>query len=207
MGKKIFTLIFTLLSILPAQAVLKEKDLEQTISVLLSELKQFKELQINRSNTFEERYKQMERQMRLVMQRADQTSLMLYSQQSEYIFDLTYACHEATQQYQNFHANLTPFSTWVTRINIEVERYTALINSLNNMPDFLLNEEHLGDRDSCLLLSTQIRAQLIKNRDNITRLQDLHDQVEQRLKELNDYAQARYNNIRASIFINGGDNY
>ena len=96
MGKKIFTLIFTLLSILPAQAVLKEKDLEQTISVLLSELKQFKELQINRSNTFEERYKQMERQMRLVMQRADQTSLMLYSQQSEYIFDLTYDCKYQT---------------------------------------------------------------------------------------------------------------
>lgn len=207
MGKRIFTLIFTLLCILPSQAVLKEKDLEQTISVLLSELKQFKELQINNSNTFEERYKQMEKQMRLIMQRADQTSLMLYSQQSDYIFDLTYACHEATQQYQNFHTNLTPFSTWVTRLNIEVERYTALINSLNNMPDFLLNEEHLGERDSCLLLSTQIRAQLIKNRNNITRLQERHDQVEQRLKELNDYAQARYDNIRTNIFVNGGDSY
>jgi hypothetical protein len=75
------------------------------------------------------------------------------------------------------------------------------------MPDFLLNEEHLGERDSCLLLSTQIRAQLIKNRNNITRLQERHDQVEQRLKELNDYAQARYDNIRTNIFVNGGDSY
>lgn len=207
MKKYFLSVILSAILIVPAYAVLKEKDLEQTICVLLSELMQFREQQIGNTNAFNELYKQMDKQMLGVMQKADQTSLILYSQQSDYIFDLTYACHEATQQYKDFKLNVMPYSQWVKRVNIEIVRYDALIKSLENMPDMLLDEHHLGDRDSCLLLATAIRDQMYKNRGKILQLQDRHDRVEKRLKELNDYAKIRYSNIRTNIFINGGDNY
>lgn len=206
--KKLLLVVIALLAcILPMHAVLKERNLEETVCVLLSELEQFKSQQVSNTRAFEERFKLMEVQMRQVMQRADQTSLMLYSQQNDYIFDLAYACHEAVEQYRNFHTTVLPYTGWVNTMNVEIVRYEKLINSLKKMPDFLLDEHHIADRDSCLLLATQIRTQMIKNKQKITQLQDRHDKVEKRLKELHDYAKQRYAGIQSTIFVNGGEKY
>ena len=43
------------------------------------------------------------------MSRSNQNALMLYSQKPDYVFDLTYACHEATDQYQDFKKATLPF--------------------------------------------------------------------------------------------------
>lgn len=207
MKKLILFFIGVFLGIAPTHAVLKERNLEETVCVLLSELEQFKEQQVTNTRNFDERFKLMEMQMRQVMQRADQTSLMLYSQQNDYIFDLAYACHEAISQYRSFHTTLLPYTKWVDMMNIEINRYAKLINSLKKMPDYLLDEHHLGDRDSCLILASQIRNQMIKNRQKITELQERHDKVEKRLKELHDYAKKRYAGIQNTIFVNGSDPY
>lgn len=207
MKKQILILLLALFQLMPAHAVLKEKNLEETLCVLLSELEQYIRVQETNTVNFDMRFRQMEDQMRRVMQQANQTSLMLYSQQNENIFDLTYACHEATEQYRTFRDQLQPYTKWVERMNIEIARYDRLINSLNKMPDYLLDEHHLGDRDSCILFANLIRTQMITNRGKITELQDRHDRVEKRLKELNDYAKERYAAIQRTIFVNGGDRY
>ena len=207
MKKLIFLLTLVLTCALPAQAVLKEKDLAQTLSVLRSELEQFKAQQVTNTANFDERFKSMGDQMRKVMQQADQTTLMLYSQQSDYIFDLTYACHEATEEYHRFHTNVMPYSNWVDRMKTEIERYESLIASLQKIPDFLLSDKAKEDRETCLELATVIRDKMKDNREKITELQERHDRVEKRLKELNDYAKDRYTQIQANIFVNGGDNY
>ena len=191
MKKLIFLLTLVLTCVLPAQAVLKEKDLAQTLSVLRSELEQFKAQQVTNTANFDERFKSMGDQMRKVMQQADQTTLMLYSQQSDYIFDLTYACHEATEEYHRFHTNVMPYSNWVDRMKTEIERYESLIASLQKIPDFLLSDKAKEDRETCLELATVIRDKMKDNREKITELQERHDRVEKRLKELNDYAKKR----------------
>lgn len=91
--KRTLTLLLVLLITMGAQAVLKEKDLEQTLHILRTELTTHhrelsQQIEMNRKQSELVRQQLME-----TMQRSDQNSLMLYSQKLDYVFDLTYACH------------------------------------------------------------------------------------------------------------------
>ena len=76
--------------------MLKEKDLNQTLAILKTELLRYNTELKERTETRQARNKQIIQELVNTMKRADQNALMLYSQQQENVFDLTYACHEAT---------------------------------------------------------------------------------------------------------------
>ena len=85
-----------------AKAVLKEENLERTLFILHNELNvQYKE-QATRAAIQKRRREDMKNRIIEVWRKSNQNALMLYSQKQDYVFDLTYACHEATQQYQEF---------------------------------------------------------------------------------------------------------
>ena len=88
---KRFLLIFvlTLGFIAEAGAVLKEKDLEQTLAILQSELEQYNNELTMRSAVRRERAKQLITNLLLTMKQADQNALMLYSQEQTHPFDMT----------------------------------------------------------------------------------------------------------------------
>ena len=98
--KKLTFIFFLLISYtLEAGAVLKEKNLEQTLSILKIELKQYNDELKERSAVRKARNKNLISQLIATMKRADQNALMLYSQQQQdNVFDMTYACREATKQ-------------------------------------------------------------------------------------------------------------
>lgn len=133
--------------------------------------------------------------------------MMLYSQKNGYVFDLTYACHEATEQYHSFKDNVAPFRRYVDNSNIEIARYDSLINDLSSMYITALPESSKVDRNVCLTLAVNIRRTLDYNRMQMQQYIDLYNRTENRLKNLNDYAIKRYGDIQASIFTNGSDNY
>lgn len=205
--KKILLLFIILVSTTDAHAVLKEKDLPQTLQILRTELTTFhREL----SQMLEMNKKQSERvkeQLMSTMQQSNQNSLMLYSQKQEYVFDLTYACHEATEQYHAFQRQKAPFKSFLNKADAEIARYDSLINSLRAMPVQTLDDRTKTDRNVCLTLATNIRNCLNENRATMQDYIHYYNITEQRLSYLNDYAQKRYNDIQTSIFKNGGDSY
>ncbi len=205
--KKILLLFIILVSTTDAHAVLKEKDLPQTLQILRTELTTFhREL----SQMLEMNKKQSERvkeQLMSTMQQSNQNSLMLYSQKQEYVFDLTYACHEATEQYHAFQRQKTPFKSFLNKADAEIARYDSLINSLRAMPVQTLDDRTKTDRNVCLTLATNIRNCLNENRATMQDYIHYYNITEQRLSYLNDYAHKRYNDIQTSIFKNGGDSY
>ena len=205
--KKILLLFIILVSTTDAHAVLKEKDLPQTLQILRTELTTFhREL----SQMLEMNKKQSERvkeQLMSTMQQSNQNSLMLYSQKQEYVFDLTYACHEATEQYHAFQRQKAPFKSFLNKADAEIARYDSLINSLRAMPVQPLDDRTKTDRNVCLTLATNIRNCLNENRATMQDYIHYYNITEQRLSYLNDYAQKRYNDIQTSIFKNGGDSY
>ena len=205
--KRVFSIFLVLLTAMSAQAVLKEKDLNQTLQILRSELTtHHREL----SQQIEMNKKQSERvRMRLMetMQRSNQNSLMLYSQKLDYVFDLTYACHEATEQYQDFQRQQLPFKTFLGKAESEIARYDSLIGSLKAMPVSMLDQKAQVDRNVCMTLATNIRNSLDENRTTLNDYIRYYDMTEKRLGHLNDYAQKRYYDIQTSIFKNGGDSY
>jgi len=202
-------LIFVLLAglTLEAGAVLKEKNLDETLSILHQELtKQDAEL----STKAEMRTKQRKlifQRLITAMKQADQNSLMLYSQQSEYVFDLTYACHEATEQYRNFHQRQLPFKKFIQKSKSDIARYDSLTKSLEAMPARVLSKQGQQERDVCLTLAKSIREKLVKEQQSMQEYIRVYSRTEQRLRHLNDYAQERYTDIQTSIFRNGSDTY
>ena len=199
--------VFTLAIVIEAGAVLKEKDLEQTLGILRTELKQYDSELDRRSTMRKDRTKRLIQQLMATMKRADQNALMLYSQQQDNVFDLTYACHEATQQYHNFHRQQLPFTSFLEKTEGEIARYDSLINHLQGIPTRMMTKYGADNRDSCLLLAQSIRGKLEDNANTLRRNIYLYTKAENRLSELNDYANKRYNEIQQNIFINGGDSY
>ena len=205
--RRILTFLLVLVTALSAHAVLKEKDLTQTLRILRSELTtHHRELsqmiEMNRKQSEVVRNRLLE-----TMQRSNQNSLMLYSQKLDYVFDLTYACHEATEQYHEFQRQQLPFKLFLQKAESEIARYDSLIGSLKAMPASLLEERAAIDRNVCMTLATNIRNSLDENRSTLKDYIRYYDFTEQRLSRLNDYAQQRYNEIQTNIFRNGGDSY
>ena len=132
---------------------------------------------------------------------------MLYSQKQEYVFDLTYACHEATEQYHAFQRQQLPFKAFLNKADADIARYDSLIGSLKSMPADMLSQQSKIDRNVCLTLATNIRNELDENRTTMQDYIRYYTMTEERLSHLNNYAQKRYNDIQTNIFNNGGDNY
>ena len=205
--KRILTIILTLLVTISSQAVLKEKDLPHTLQILRTELTNYHreltlQIEMNRKQSEGVRTQLME-----TMLRSNQNSLMLYSQKQDYVFDLTYACNEATAQYRQFQQQQLPFNTYLKKANNDIARYDSLIGSLKAMPVSILTEQAKINRNICLTLATNIRNSLDENRTTMQDYMRYYDMTENRLSHLNDYAQKRYYDIQTSIFKNGGDNY
>ena len=190
-----------------AGAVLKEKNLDSTLVILRAELvKHYQELSDQRT---EQRRQSQEvfRNLRETMKQSNQNALMLYSQQQEYLFDLTYACHQATEQYQRFQRQQLPFREFISNTSGEIARYDSLINSLQAMPTNIMGEQARTDRSVCLTLATVIKRTMEEDSQQMADYIKYYNMTEQRLKHMNDYAQKRYYDIQTSIFVNGGDTY
>ena len=203
--KKSFIII--VLTTLQGHAVLKEKDLPQTLQILRTELTNYhRELsvQIERNR---EQSEMVRNQLIDIMKSSNQNSLMLYSQKQDYVFDLTYACHEATEQYHEFQRKQLPFKTFLSKAETDIARYDSLIGALRAMPVTMLDRQGQIDRNVCLTLATNIRSSLDDNRAIMQDYIHYYNMTEQRLSHLNDYAQKRYNDIQTSIFRNGGETY
>ena len=205
--KRILAIMLVLLTTLSAQAVLKEKDLQQTLQILRSELTMHHRELSQRIEMNRKQNEQVRQRLVETMKRSDQNSLMLYSQKLDYVFDLTYACHEATEQYYDFQRQQLPFKMFMDKTESEIARYDSLITSLKSMPINILDDKGKTDRNVCLTLASNIRNSLLENRATLNDYIRIYDRTEQRLSNLNDYAQNRYLDIQTNIFKNGGDSY
>ena len=205
--KRILAIMLVLLTTLSAQAVLKEKDLQQTLQILRSELTMHHRELSQRIEMNRKQNEQVRQRLLETMKRSDQNSLMLYSQKLDYVFDLTYACHEATEQYYDFQRQQLPFKMFMDKTESEIARYDSLITSLKSMPITILDDKGKTDRNVCLTLASNIRNSLLENRATLNDYIRIYDRTEQRLSNLNDYAQNRYLDIQTNIFKNGGDSY
>ena len=193
--------------LLPTHAVLKEANLDTTLYMLRAELTQY-HIDLEKQNQLAKAQQQaVIKELISIVSQADQNSIMLYSQRNGYIFDLTYACHEATEQFRKFKSKAAPFRSMIQKNNIEVARFDSLINYLYGMNTMFLNDEAQLNRNVDLTLAVNIRRQLVEKQQQLNEYIKAYDRTDAKLKALNDYANRRYDDIQANIFNNGGDNY
>ena len=264
--RKIFLLLVAcVLAVVPAQAVLKERDLARTLGVLRAEL----ETDATKQQAFMARYEQQgaaqHQQLVAYMNQCEQIGLMLFSQSADNTFDMAYACQQAVDLYRQLNSKngrTLPYDRIIQRMKNEIERYDALIASLKSMPpvledslltesdSILLNaidslEEHIGeaklsamagkpvegglaglapieeqpreplflsgqqqeDRLACLRLAQKLRNGLQDFLESLEAESTYYNSVQDKVRQLNGFAQSRYKLLQDNIFFHGGSNY
>ena len=199
-------IILSLLVALPSHAVLKERNIGGSLAMLRIELTNYYNKLERQSGAQKEQRELVMKQLISTMNRSQQNAIMLYSQKSGNVFNLTYACHEATEQYKSFKESVGPFREYVNEANTEITRYDSLISDLSSMYVNALSPKEKTDRNVCLTLAVNIRRTLNYKKQQSQQYIDIYNKTEARLKGLNDYANKRYAEIQASIFSNNGDN-
>ncbi|MCQ2111705.1 MAG: mechanosensitive ion channel family protein, partial [Bacteroidaceae bacterium] len=131
--------------ILPVLAVFNEKDLAHTLSVLRFELVQENRRMENSRSRIQRRNEAQHQQMIDMIKKCNELSLILYSQNQDYTFDMTYALQEVTEKYDEFSKSRMPFDEIVEYLNVEVERYERLIESLRRLPPMLSAIDEVPD--------------------------------------------------------------
>ena len=123
MKKRVFSILaLSLLVAIPAYAVFNERDFAKTLTILRSELHQehakMAHLQARLAMNNDAQHQQLVE----MTKRCNELALILYSQNQDYTFDMTYALNEVTKQYEDFHKQRLPFDEIVSRMNHEIER-------------------------------------------------------------------------------------
>ena len=136
-GKKIFLSLLAVVAGTAAFAVFNERNLGQTLAVLREELSSQNAKMEKASERMRSRRHMQHQQMVNMVQRSNELSLMLYSQNQDFTFDITYTLKEATKEYQDFHKRQRPYNEILTSLNMEIDRYERLLESLRRLPPAL----------------------------------------------------------------------
>jgi len=207
MKKAIILSLLVLFIGLPAGAVLKEKNMRQTLNVLCEELSNTHKEQRQRLQRFEQRNLGFKKQIGRDLELCNDIELMLYSQKDQNVFDVTYACNQATDLYNRLSRGRS-FKQFEEQQDEQIAQYENLINALEKIsPHLLTTSKMKATRDSCVFLARAIQRDIVANRET---MHDNHEQrqfVADKAKQLNDYALGVYDRIRESIFVNGDQSY
>ena len=135
MRQKRLTLLFAILvTALPVFAVFNESNLNQTLRSLRNELQNDYRKLSQTQVRLESNYERQHQKMVDIMKECNQLSLMLYSQKQDYTFDLSYALEKVSKEYNEFYEDRMPYDRIVRSLDVEIERYARLLESLRRLP-------------------------------------------------------------------------
>ena len=159
---------------LPAMAVFTGLGLDATLANLRREL-YHDYLQIDKTREqMESKYAVQHRRMVDIVKKCNDLSLMLYSQKQDYTFDISYALEKVSQEYNDFNKNRTPYDRIVSSLDVEINRYARLIESLRRLPPELREVEVVPD--SLAYHNDSLDVHLLQNESLLE--QELQEQVE-----------------------------
>ncbi len=165
--KYLLLLILITLDVSQSSAVFKERDFGKTIEVLCAELEQKYKQQKDIIQRYDLSAKSQHEQLVATMQQIDQISLILYSQSSDFTFDMAYACQQATDLYNNRNQRHLPFQKIMKRLDTEIERYDSLINVLKHIAPAIT-----GD-----ILSSGLEIKNNSSEENKTAIEEVADSI------------------------------
>ena len=175
--RRLLSILVALFAVaVPAMAVFTGMGLDATLSNLRREL-YHDYLKIDKTREqMEGKYEVQHRKMVDIVKKCNDLSLMLYSQKQDYTFDISYALEKVSQEYNDFNKNRTPYDRIVSTLDVEINRYARLIESLRRLPPELRDVEVVPD--SLAYHNDSLDVHLMQNESLLTQeMQDI--QVEQ----------------------------
>jgi small-conductance mechanosensitive channel len=172
---KITSIFLALLAVaLPVMAAFTGQDLDATLFNLRRELfYNYRQIDKTREK-LTSKYEEQHQKMVGIVKKCNDLSLMLYSQNQEYTFDISYALEKVTREFNDFNKNRTPYDRIVASLDIEIGRYARLIESLRRLPPELEAVEIVPD--SLAYHNDQLEEHIKQNESILQR--ELQEQLE-----------------------------
>ena len=139
MKKKLTTILFAVAVLaLPLLAIADEiQTLDKAMADARVELKRDfvrrQRMQERMSSNFQHQHGRM----LSLIKKCNELSVMLYLQKKEYTFDLSYALQQVTDEYEDFNKKRTPYDRIVADMDLEIDRYARLLESMRRLPPAL----------------------------------------------------------------------
>ena len=152
-----------------------------------------------------ENYEDQHQEMVDIMKHCNELSLRLYSQKQEYTLDLCFALEKVKKEYEDFNMNRMPYERIVNSLNIEIERYNRLIESLQNIDQTLPILDTVDDisRDTCIFFAKELLKLYTDSRDIIVADSVHYNETYNMLQDSYDYASQYYKVLQRRIFVDG----
>ena len=99
-----------------------------------------------------------------IMKECNELSLRLYSQKQEYTLDLCFALEKVKNEFEEFTKDKTPYDRIMINLDIEIDRYARLVESLRRLPPEIAKVKNLPD--SLAFRNDTLHQHLKLNRDN-----------------------------------------
>ena len=146
MFRKRLSILFVFLIALPLLAANKK---EEHLSLTLNDLSHNLKRDYYQMSKIQERltvnYEEQHRKMVDIMKQCNELSLKLYSQKQDFTFDLCYTLEKVTNEFNTFEKDRMPYDRIVGNLDIEIDRYARLLESLRRLPPELESIDGLAD--------------------------------------------------------------
>ena len=163
MKKRLLTLVAILGLVLPMVAQPQET-LSKRLQALRFNLQRDYEQMAVTKDKISDNYETQHQKMVNIMKQCNALSLRLYSQKQEYTLDLCFALEKVKTEFEDFNKDRTPYDRIVSNLDIEIDRYARLIESLRRLPPEITEVENLPD--TLAFRNDTLEAHLELNEDN-----------------------------------------
>lgn len=120
--------------VLPLMAQQDEETLIQRLQNLRYNLQcDYEQMSVTKDK-ISDNYEIQHQRMVNIMKQCNELSLRLYSQKQEYTLDLCFALEKVKNEFEYFNKDRIPYDRIVGNLDIEIERYARLIESLRRLP-------------------------------------------------------------------------
>ena len=145
MNKKYLFILLALFFALPLFATDENDRLNFTLNNLRGNLKRDYVQMARIKERLAENYESQHLKMVDIMKQCNELSLLLYAQKQEFTFDLCYALENVTNEYNAFEKDKMPYDRIVGNIDIEIDRYARLLESLRRLPPEMESIDGVAD--------------------------------------------------------------
>ncbi len=167
MNKKSISILLLLLVVIPIFAASTKERLDATLWELRKNL-QRDYLQMSQTrDKLTKNYEEQHEKMVDIMKQCNELSLKLYSQKQEFTFDLSYTLEKVTNEFNEFEKDKMPYDRIVRNLDLDIDRYARLIESLRRLPPEL--DTIYGLADSLLYRNDSIDKHHIINASQLER--------------------------------------
>ena len=122
---------------IPLFAIVSGQSLTNILKDLWTEMQLGYAQRSEAQERFVKDYEDQHKKLMDIITNSNERSILLYTQEQNMTFDLTYALKKVTSDYKNFNKDIKPYEHIVHSLDNEIDRYARLIEALRRLPPMM----------------------------------------------------------------------